>query len=117
LFPQKLAAPATPANVALAAKINNQRAEQLGRPKIAAQTAISRLSGMHLTFTEPADESGTFFAGVTRELIASALNLKGIGVKSKQIILAQPIKTAGRYHVPVSVGGQTVEITITATNQ
>ncbi|PIR94217.1 50S ribosomal protein L9 [Candidatus Falkowbacteria bacterium CG10_big_fil_rev_8_21_14_0_10_39_11] len=117
LFPQKLAAAATPVNIAIAAKLNKERAEKKGKPAAMAHSLSQKLAGQILNFKEKADQSGTFFASVTKERIASELKKKGIVVKSKKIKLSSPIKQAGSFDVPVAVSsGQVITIKVVAVN-
>jgi ribosomal protein L9 len=56
-----------------------------------------------LEFTEKADENGTFFAGITKDKLIKELATRGINLKPKQILLAQPIKQAGEHRVEVDI--------------
>ena len=103
LFPQKFAVIATAENVN---KINAEiKSAQSGKTKIVLKpnTLVNKLKGITLVFEEKADEAGHFFAGITREKIAKALEDKGLPVKGKQVRLEQPIKTAGEVKVEIDV--------------
>jgi len=103
LFPQKLATRATEKVVSAV------QAEVKSKQKAKKQTAVSakelanKLRAITLNFSEKADQSGTFFASITKEKVAKALEAKNLFIKPKQIKLDQPIKKAGQYKVDINV--------------
>ena len=101
LLPQKLAVPATEKNIALYSKLmEKEQVAKVTRQENPKKLAKS-LSSTILTFTEKADENGTFFAGITKDKIAK--ELKQYNIKSKQVKLDQAIKKEGEYKVQIDV--------------
>jgi large subunit ribosomal protein L9 len=76
------------------------------KAKINPKSLMGKLKSLTLVFEEKADENGTFFAGITADKIAKELLSRGIDVKSKQVNLDHPIKTAGEVKVNVTVDNE-----------
>jgi len=104
LLPQKIALPATPANVKTYSVSSDSQALFGATAKAVAQS-LEKLAvairGVTLNFAEKADNKGTLFAGISRDRLAEELAKSGAAVKSKQIDLEEPIKKLGDFKVAV----------------
>lgn len=66
-----------------------------------AQMAGDQLSGVALVIPMKVGEEGRLFGSVTNIHIEKALKAKGLEIDRRKIQLAEPIKNAGDYEVPV----------------
>jgi large subunit ribosomal protein L9 len=103
LLPQGKAVQATEKNVKKYSKLVEKEKVQKQVMSEEPNVLAKKLRGVVLDFAEKADESGNFFAGVTKDKIAKALVAKGLVVKSKQVKLDEAIKKEGQYPVKVEV--------------
>lgn len=103
LLPQGKAVQATDKNVQKYSKLVEKEKVQKKAMAEEPKTLAKKMRGVSLDFAEKADESGSFFAGVTKDKIAKALAAKGLSVKSKQVKLDEAIKKEGKYQVKVEV--------------
>ena len=70
-----------------------------------AQTVGDQLNGVSLVIPMKVGEEGKLFGSVTNIHIEKALKAKGLNVDRRKIELAEPIKNAGEYDVPVRLSG------------
>ena len=66
-----------------------------------AQSVGDQLNGVSLVIPMKVGEEGRLFGSVTNIHIEKALKAKGLNVDRRKIQLAEPIKSAGDYDVPV----------------
>jgi large subunit ribosomal protein L9 len=66
-----------------------------------AQAAGEQLNGVSLAIPMKVGEEGRLFGSVTNIHIEKALKAKGLNIDRRKIQLAEPIKNAGDYEVPV----------------
>ena len=66
-----------------------------------AQSVGDQLNGVSLVIPMKVGEEGKLFGSVTNIHIEKALKAKGLNVDRRKIQLAEPIKSAGDYDVPV----------------
>ncbi|MFA6475509.1 MAG: 50S ribosomal protein L9 [Patescibacteria group bacterium] len=113
LFPQKLAVPATEAEVVKVKK--NQSVEEAVAIKQAELNAalVEKLSHTRLTLTLPANEQGKLFAAVQKSDVATACKTQRMDVTEDMINL-QTIKQVGEHTVAVQLPGlPVVELKLT----
>jgi large subunit ribosomal protein L9 len=79
-------------------KIVNDQKQKIIRQ---AQTVGEELNGVALVIPMKVGEEGKLFGSVTNIHIEKALKAKGLNVDRRKIQLAEPIKVAGDYDVPV----------------
>jgi large subunit ribosomal protein L9 len=104
LLPRKLAERATPARVAAAKQLMEEREAVTRREAERADETREMLSKTVLTITAPVGTSDRLFGSVTKEDIATALfQARKIRVDKHSIELEEPIKTVGTYMVKVQV--------------
>ncbi len=68
-----------------------------------AEAVAAKISAVALSFTRKAGDEGKFFGSVTVHDIADSLAAQGFELEKKNIKLAEPIKSAGEFVVPVKV--------------
>jgi len=114
LIPKKIAVIANKANLALLeqekAVIETRREKQ----RQEAEALSKKISGTSITIEHRAGEEEKLFGSVTAADIAEKFAELDIEIDKKNINLTEPIKTLGKFSVPVKVGYQmTTEITVT----
>ena len=68
-----------------------------------AQKLAEQLKNVTLNFSVKGGESGKIFGSLTSAEIAEQLKKDGYDVSKKQIVLASPIKYAGRYTIDIKL--------------
>jgi large subunit ribosomal protein L9 len=71
-----------------------------------AQSVGDQLNGVSLVIPMKVGEEGRLFGSVTNIHIEKALKAKGLIVDRRKIQLAEPIKSAGDYDVPVRLSAE-----------
>ena len=71
-----------------------------------AQAVGDQLNGVSLIIPMKVGEEGRLFGSVTNIHIEKALKAKGLNVDRRKIQLAEPIKSAGDYDVPVRLSAE-----------
>jgi large subunit ribosomal protein L9 len=71
-----------------------------------AQTVGDQLNGVSLVIPMKVGEEGRLFGSVTNIHIEKALKAKGLNIDRRKIQLAEPIKSAGDYDVPVRLSAE-----------
>ena len=112
LLPQKIALPATPANVKTYSVSSEQQAlfGATAKPACVGRAVTQSLEklaavirGITLNFSEKADDKGTLFAGISRDRLTEELAKCGAVVKPKQIELDESIKKLGDFKITVTL--------------
>ena len=104
LLPRKLAERATPARVASARQIMEERAAATRRVAERADETREMLSKTVLTITAAVGTSDRLFGSVTNQDVANALfEARKIRIDKHDIDLDEPLKTTGTYMVKVHV--------------
>jgi large subunit ribosomal protein L9 len=119
LLPRGLAAPATERNLESLAHTREAAQQREARALREASALKQRLESLVVEVRARAGEEGRLFGSVTAQDIAEAVTRKGVEVSKKQVDLAEPIKTAGFYKVPIRLHhGQTamVEVNVVGTS-
>jgi len=71
-----------------------------------AEAVGGQLNGVSLVIPMKVGEEGRLFGSVTNIHIEKALKAKGLNVDRRKIQLAEPIKSAGDYDVPVRLSAE-----------
>jgi large subunit ribosomal protein L9 len=71
-----------------------------------AQSVGDHLNGVALVIPMKVGEEGRLFGSVTNIHIEKALKAKGLNVDRRKIQLAEPIRSAGDYEVPVRLSAE-----------
>ena len=103
LLPKGLAYEATPGNLK---QVEHQRRIWAARDTkeiSEAEALAARISGLELSTTRKAGESGTLYGSVTNADVAGLLAAGGVKISRKRIVLGDPIKTVGEHGFQVRV--------------
>jgi len=103
LFPKNLAKPATRSNLQLIEEIKKKRISALSREKREAEGLKEKLSLVSCTLAVEAGEDDKLFGSVTGQDIARAFEEEGISIDKRKIILEEPIRKLGVYHVAIKL--------------
>ena len=117
LLPRKLALQATTSNKAVIEQMKASAARRSASEKAGAETLAAQLDILVLSFTRKSGENGHLFGSVTSADIAHELEVKGFEVDRRKIHLADPIKTAGTFELPVKLGNDvtaTIKVEVVA---
>ena len=113
LIPRGLAQVATDSAVK---KIELMKANDMTQKKIQGELLVKNLEiikNLTLTLKERANEKGSLFAGVTREmLVAEILKATRLNLDPESIVLKKPIKEVGEHKVTVEASGKGAEFTV-----
>ncbi|MFH2034347.1 MAG: 50S ribosomal protein L9 [Candidatus Margulisiibacteriota bacterium] len=104
LFPKKLAAPATEANLAAFEKQKAKRQAVIDSNKAAAKEMAEKLEAAKVVIKADAGEEGKLFGSVTSLDIAQAIkDLLGLEIDKRKIIMDGHIKAVGESEVSVKL--------------
>ena len=101
LLPQGLAVTASSRN---RSRLEHERAvieRQVAKERADAESLAERINMMTLQFERRVGEQDKLFGSVTSRNIADQLKVAGLEISSKIIQLDEPIKSIGKYEVPV----------------
>ena len=103
LLPQGLAVTASSRN---RARLEHERgviARKVAKERANAEDLAERINMMTLQFERRVGEQDKLFGSVTSRNIADQLKVAGLEIPSKIIQLDEPIKSIGKYEVPVKL--------------
>lgn len=102
LFPQGMAAPATPANIA---EFEARRAElekQEAAARAEAQARAEALAGMAVSVARKAAEEGKLYGSVSTQDIAEAVAAAGVEIAKHEVRLPEgPLRELGEFEIDV----------------
>jgi large subunit ribosomal protein L9 len=101
LLPKKLALEATPANKAVIEQMKNSAVRRSAKEKGEAETLLTQLDAVSLTFERRVGENDHLFGSVTSSDIAHQLEAKGFTIDRRKVHLDEPLKSLGEFLVPV----------------
>jgi len=111
LIPKGLALKATPGNERIIAETKKKESRRKEKEKEDCQLLAQKIEGLSSTIAAKAGEDSTLYGSVTAQDIAEALAKEGVSIDKKKILLEEPIKSLGIYHVTVKLHP---EVTATA---
>ena len=103
LLPGKLAMEATAANKSVIDHMKSSALRKSAGEKAGAEELGEKLNAVVVEFERKAGENGHLFGSVTNGDIAHALEAQGYTIDRRKIILDEPLKTIGEFHVPVKI--------------
>lgn len=113
LLPRRAALVATPLVRKRYADLIRRRAEEREAEKSAKSSAAEALSGKTVTISKKATKTGKLYAGITEEhLVQEVRKQLGVQVKEDDIDLPEHIKAVGSHQISVTMGDQTVQVTV-----
>ena len=103
LLPRKLALQATLANKAVVEQMKTAATRRSASEKALAETLVTKLEPLVLSFTHKSGEAGHLFGSVTSVDIAAELAAKGFEVDRRKIQLDEPLKSLGDFTVSIKL--------------
>ena len=111
LLPKKLAIPATTDAINTMNLKEKARKAEEARMKAEAQATAEKLKDLQVKLTAKAGNGGKLFGAVTTKEISEGLKKQfSIDIPKQKLVLDEPIKAFGTYHVKAKLG---FEITAT----
>ena len=113
LSPQGLAVPATDKNLKILQHEKIIEEKKNDKIKEAAMEIAEKLKKISCTIVRHAGEEDKLFGSVTAMDISESIENEGFKIDKKNILIDEPIKKLGIYHIPVKVHPEiTVEVNI-----
>jgi large subunit ribosomal protein L9 len=112
LLPRGLAIEASRRNIHMLEHQKRLAAAKKERVQKEATSLSQKIAALSLTIPARAGEEERLFGSVTNQDIERALQVQGVTIDRRRILLAEPIKQLGTYTVPVNLGGD-VRTTVT----
>lgn len=103
LIPKNKAKEATSGNMKILESLKKKQLEEENRVSDAAKEIAAKISAISITISEQAGEEEKLYGSITSDMISKALELEGINIDKKDIILDEPIKKLGVYQISVKV--------------
>ena len=103
LIPQGLALRASNKNVSISIERKKVASAKLERENIAQQSLAKKLSNVEITIEVNVGKEDKIFGSITNLDIHKELTVKGYELEKSQIVIEEPIKALGIYHVKVKV--------------
>ena len=101
LLPRNLAVEATANNVRQIEGEKAALAKREAKERSTAELQAAQLQKLTLKFERKVGEAGVLYGSVTSMDIAHELKEQGYEIDRRKIVLREPIKRFGNYHVPV----------------
>jgi len=118
LLPQKLALPATGANLKNLEGIKARQESRANKLRADALTQAQMIEALHFTQSRQASDEARLFGSVGRADVAAFLSQNGIEVERRRIGLDEPIKTLGEFSVPVRLHPEvTAQLKVSVTRE
>jgi large subunit ribosomal protein L9 len=103
LLPKKLAIEATAANKAVIDQMKASSVRKSAKEKSEAEELLKQVEQVSLEFARKTGEKDHLFGSVTSADIAQALEGKGFNIDRRKVVLDEPLKQLGEFHVPVKL--------------
>ena len=106
LIPEGIGLRASKKNLAVSEEKKLAESNRMSRENAAHEKIVNKLSKIEITIEAQVGEEDKMFGSVTTIDIQKALEDKRITVERSSILLEEPIKSLGIYHVPIRVTSQ-----------
>ena len=103
LLPKQLAIEATAANKSVIEQMKASSVRKSAKEKSESELLLQQLEQVSLEFARKVGEKDHLFGSVTPGDIAHALETKGFTIDRRKVILEEPLKQLGEFHVPVKL--------------
>jgi large subunit ribosomal protein L9 len=103
LLPKKLAIEANAANKAVIEQMKQSSVRKSAKEKTEAEELQKQVDQVSLEFARKTGEKDHLFGSVTSADIAQALEHKGFTIDRRKVVLDEPLKQLGEFHVPVKL--------------
>ncbi len=108
LIPRNIAFVATDSNVKALEEEKKQQARKLEKEKKSSEALAGQLEKTSVTIKMKVGEDDKLFGSVTSQMIADALQEKGVTLDKRQIELEDTLKSLGIFDVNVKLAGGVV---------
>ena len=103
LIPEGLALRASKKNLAIAIEKKQVSERRKSRLTEAGQKLVDKISKLEITISAQVGDDDKMFGSITNIDIKKALEENKINIDRNSIILEEPIKSLGIYHIPIIV--------------
>ena len=103
LFPRGIALRSSKKNRAISEERKRNKEIKSKRIDKANQSLANKINKTELTFEMQVGDEEKMFGAVTSKDIHSALGEKGVSLDKNAILLDEPIKALGIYHIPIKL--------------
>ena len=103
MLPRKLAIAAGGAGAKVFAEVERRRARRDQKARREAEDAAKKYTDIAVHIAMEVGEEDRLFGSVTSADIATQLKEQGIEVDKRKIVLEEPLKQLGVYHVPIKL--------------
>ncbi len=103
LLPQRLAIEATAANKSVIVQMKESAVRKAAKDKAAATEQAEKINAVEITFERKVGANDVLFGSVTAADIAAELAKQGYEIDRRKILLDEPLKQIGEFHVPVKL--------------
>tara|TARA_B100000700_G_C15021409_1_gene845908 strand:+ start:690 stop:1133 length:444 start_codon:yes stop_codon:yes gene_type:complete len=103
LIPEGLALRASKKNLAIAIEKKQVRERRKSRLTEAGQKLVDKISKLEITISAQVGDDDKMFGSITNIDIKKALEENKINIDRNSIILEEPIKSLGIYHIPIII--------------
>ena len=120
LLPLGLAMPYSEEGMRAIEKSRVQAEEQRAAQAVEHEALAARLTSLQITFEEKVNADGHLYGAVTSKRIGEELTGQGFELPDSHIRLAEPIREAGEFEVPIHIHGDLtaqLKVWVLATHQ
>lgn len=103
LIPEGIALRASKRNLAISKEKKATAQSRLNREQLANEALVKKISKVEITIEAQVSEEEKMFGSITSNDIQKALKEKGVDIDRHSILLDEPLKALGIYHVSVRV--------------
>lgn len=103
LLPQDKAVADTPQNRKIIEQHRGKFEIQIAKERKQAEEMAARLEGVSCTIVAKVTEEDRLYGSVTVRDIINALAKQDVIIDKRMILLSEPIKTTGTFHIPIRV--------------
>ena len=101
LIPQRIALPATAANLKNIEQIRKSQEARAEKGRAEAEAQAHSIESLGIVLTRQASEDGHLYGSVSAQDLVGIISQHGIAVEKRSVGLDAPIKALGDYAVPI----------------
>ena len=103
LIPKGLALAANRGNIRLIEEEKKKEVKRIEKEKEGLENLAKKVETISCTISSKAGDDGKLYGSVTSLDVSEALKKEGIDIDKKKIMLEEPIKSLGIYHVEIKL--------------